>query len=495
MNNIFDIWEQVLNLLKQQLSQDMVDWLMANVLPVQLQDNTLVIHVAKPFLKTWLESNLLDELTNACSSILGTTAHIHITLPQNNENVLSQPTEKYDDHLPRTSPSLKEMSQQTSSFTLPEVPIPDLTPVVEKNIPTTPISESQSFENHTHWKHIPFNEQYTFDNFIVGNSNHMAKAAAMSVAQNPAQRQNPLFIYGPSGLGKTHLMHAICNYVRQHTPEKNIVFLSSEDFLINFISSLQQNRLDYNRAFREKYRTVDYILIDDVQFFGEGGKETTKIEFFHTFNELLNHQKQIVMTCDRLPENMRNLEERLISRFQSGLVVEIKPSDFEMRCAYLKNCALQENLDLSWDVVKFIAENFDENFRHLEGIFTTIYTFSSMQSKPITLDMVREILADRLPKLSKPILSADMILSEVAAFYKIKYDKLVGKSRPKNIAYPRQIAMFLCREMLDLPFSQIGKLFNRDHTTVLYAYEKIYTEMAQDYNLKENIKEIKSRLQ
>ena len=490
MNNIFDIWEEVLHLLRKQLPQSIIDWLMANVLPVQIQDNTLVIHVSKPFLKTWLESNHLNDLTNACSTVLGTPAHIHIVVPEYNENALSHQVDGNEEHLPRTAPSLKEMSQQTSSFTLPEVPIPDLKPIIEKNIP-----EPQNIENDSYWKHIPFNENYTFDNFIVGNSNRMAKAAAMSVAENPAQRQNPLFIYGPSGLGKTHLMHAIRNYVKKHSPEKNIVFLSSEDFLINFISSLQQNRLDYNRAFREKYRTVDYILIDDVQFFGEGGKETTKMEFFHTFNELLNNEKQIVMTCDRLPENMRNLEERLISRFQSGLVVEIKPSDFEMRCAYLRNCASQEHLDLSWDVVKFIAENFDENFRHLEGIFTTIYTFSSIQSKPITLDMVREILADRLPKLSKPVLNADMILSEVAAFYKIKYDKLIGKSRPKNIAYPRQIAMYLCREMLDLSFSQIGKIFNRDHTTVLYAYEKIYTEIASDYNLKENIKEIKSHLQ
>ena len=307
MTDIFDFWETVLARLGERISPEMLNWLMSHVLPLTLTEDTLTAQVSKPFLKIWLEQNLLSDLQATVNEVAARPLTLQITLPQATD-------------VP-TSPLPSTNSTETS--TLPEPPVPIFTrptPSVEQT--TLPIATSTAAtqdtqvaavsENERNFgkRSIPIDPSCTFDNFIVSNSNTLARSAAFAVAQQPAQYQNPLFIYGPSGLGKTHFMHAICNYVSAHTPEKKFLFLTSEDFTNDFISALTQKGVEHNRAFREKYRSVDYLLIDDVQFFGK--KDGTQLEFFHTFNELLNSKKQIVMTCDRLPENMEKVEQRLI---------------------------------------------------------------------------------------------------------------------------------------------------------------------------------------
>ncbi len=498
MQTIFDFWEQVLRIAPTRLSSEMTEWLMRHVLPVSLTEDCLTLHVPKPFLKMWLEQNLLTDLRTIIQQVYPQPLQIVITTPADNaEPEIAKPDPEMTPFTPPEIPDFSKTNPAAGMLNqLPELTVPDFS--VRETFPINPPAQREQSQNETNnmaWESIPYDETYTFDNFLVGNSNRLAMAAAKSVATKPGGRQNPLFIYGSSGLGKTHLLHAICNHVREHSPEKNIVFLSSENFLNNLISVLQHNSIDYNRAFREKYRNLDYILIDDIQLLGEGDKDATRMEFFHTFNELMNNNKQIVMTCDRLPEDMRQLEKRLVSRFQSGLVVEIQPSDYEMRCAFLNFWANKEGLEIPSDVITFIAENFPENFRSLEGIFTTILTYSSLDNRPVRLDWVREILADRLPEDARRIITPEMIIGEVAAFYKVRKEKLTGKSRPKNIAFPRQVAMYLCRELLDLSFSQIGSLFNRDHTTVIYAYDKIFAEQQKNPNLQTEIDKIQKNLE
>lgn len=490
MTDIFDFWETVLARLGERISPEMLNWLMSHVLPLTLTEDTLTAQVSKPFLKIWLEQNLLSDLQATVNEVAARPLTLQITLPQATD-VLIPP-----------SPS----TNSTETSTLPEPPVPVFrkpTPTVGQT--TLPIAASTAatqntqvaaaVENERNFgkRSIPIDPSCTFDNFIVSNSNTLARSAAFAVAQQPAQYQNPLFIYGPSGLGKTHLMHAICNYVRAHTPEKKFLFLTSEDFTNDFISALTQKGVEHNRAFREKYRSVDYLLIDDVQFFGK--KDGTQLEFFHTFNELLNSKKQIVMTCDRLPENMEKVEQRLISRFRMGLVVEIQPPDFEIRSAYLQKKAAAADISIPTEVVSFLAENFTEDFRELGGVFNRIATLQSLSPEPITVEWAQQQLADILPAERRIILNPDVIINEVASFYKIRRDKLVGKTRPKNIVFPRQIAMFLCREMLDLSFKEIAAAFNKnDHTTVMHAYDKIYKELQTNIKLQEEVQQIRQFL-
>lgn len=507
MYDVFDFWEQVLHRLDG-VTEDQKKWLMAHVLPVAITDLELVLQVQKSFLKYWLEENLLAQLQQAVNQFLPLQIRIDVAdMPPVSP---APPTATVP-----PVPPVQVSPVQTPPVTVPEKPltfeVPDLAhfQVTENYQPPTPkipifeipqprYNAPATMEpvKKDNWLGIPVDMSFTFDNFIVGNCNRMAMAAASSVAENPAQNQNPLFIYGPSGLGKTHLMHAIRNYVLIHHPEKKIVFLSSEDFMRNFINVIQQKNNESSEAFRDKYRSVDYILIDDIQFLDFGKKESTLIEIFHTFNELLNYKKQIVLTSDRLPSDMVKLESRLRSRFESGLVVEIQPSDFEMRCAFLQRTSEEKGLDMPFNAVQFIAETFDDNFRTLDGYINTILKDYELNPQPITLERVRNLLASRIPKDANRFLTSDMIIAGVCDHYRVRRQKLIGKSRPKNIAFPRQVAMYLCREMLNLSYGEIGNIFDRDHTTVLYAYEKIYNELQKRSNpeMIEDIERLKKEI-
>ncbi|MDN6542273.1 MAG: chromosomal replication initiator protein DnaA [Lentilactobacillus parabuchneri] len=342
---------------------------------------------------------------------------------------------------------------------------------------------SFSKENH-------LNPNYTFDNFIIGKGNQMAHAAALIVSEEPGKLYNPLFFYGGVGLGKTHLMQAIGNKRLEDHPETNVKYVTSEAFTNDFINAIQTNRTE---EFRREYRDVDILMVDDIQFFAQ--KEGTKEEFFHTFNDLYNNDKQIVLTSDRVPQEIPKLQERLVSRFAWGLPVDITPPDLETRIAILKNKAELDNLVIPNDTLTYIAGQIDSNVRELEGALSRVQAYSKLKDEPITTDLVYEAL--RGLKLSKDNreLSIVDIQNKVANYFHISINDLKGKKRMKSIVMPRQIAMYLSREMTNNSLPKIGKEFGgKDHTTVIHACDKIAEIIKLDSDLRKEISDIKSAL-
>jgi chromosomal replication initiator protein len=319
-----------------------------------------------------------------------------------------------------------------------------------------------------------FNPRYRFETFVVGKSNELAWSASKSIAENPSGSFNPLFIYGGAGLGKTHLIQAIGQQAKQRSPGMKVVYMSADSFVTELISSI---RYDKMQAFRDRYRSVDALLLDDIQFLA--GKERTQEEFFHTFNALYEAQKQIVFTSDAPPKDIPTLEERLRSRFEWGLIADIQPPDLETKVAILRKKAEEKKLDLPHDVALFIAERVRSNIRELEGHLNRVAAFASLTGHPIDIDLGKEALKDLLSKDNKPITPND-ILKVVAAHYGIKVSDLKSKSNARPIAYPRQVAMYMCKDLTDLSYPEIGKLFNnKHHSTVMYSVEKI-DQLIQD---------------
>ncbi|HEX8173230.1 MAG TPA: chromosomal replication initiator protein DnaA [Thermoanaerobaculia bacterium] len=313
-----------------------------------------------------------------------------------------------------------------------------------------------------------FNPRYRFETFVVGNSNQLAYAASKSIGENPGGSFNPLFIYGGAGLGKTHLIQAIGHQIRETRPQLRVAYMSAEAFMTELITSI---RFDKMAPFRDRYRSLDALLLDDIQFIA--GKERTQEEFFHTFNALYEAQKQIVFTSDRPPKEIPTLEERLRSRFEWGLTADIQAPDLETKVAILRKKAEEKNIDLPQDAAFFIAERVRSNVRELEGHLNKLTVFASLAGKPITLDVAKEALRDVLSKENKPI-TATEILRVVAAHYGLKVTDIKAKSNAKTIAFPRQVAMYMCKELTDLSYPEIGKLFNdKHHSTVMYSVAQI----------------------
>jgi len=313
-----------------------------------------------------------------------------------------------------------------------------------------------------------FNPRYRFETFVVGNSNQLAYAASLSTAENPSGSYNPLFIYGGAGLGKTHLIQAIGHKIQEIDSSRRVVYMSADSFVTDLISSIRYDRM---ASFRERYRTVDALLLDDIQFLA--GKERTQQEFFHTFNALYEAQKQIVFTSDAPPRDIPTLEERLRSRFEWGLIADIQPPDLETKVAILRKKAEDRRIDVPQNVSLFIAERVRSNIRELEGLLNRVVAFASLTGHPIDMDLTKEALRDILAKENKPITPTE-ILKVVAAHYGLKVSDLKSKSNARPISYPRQVAMFLCKSLTDLSYPEIGKLFNnKHHSTVIYSVEKI----------------------
>jgi chromosomal replication initiator protein len=319
-----------------------------------------------------------------------------------------------------------------------------------------------------------FNPRYRFETFVVGNSNQLAYAASKSVAENLAGSFNPLFIYGGAGLGKTHLIQAIGQQLKRERPSTKVVYVSAEWFVTEVITSIRYDRM---QSFRDRYRTVDALLLDDIQFIA--GKERTQEEFFHTFNALYEAQKQIVFTSDAPPKDIPTLEERLRSRFEWGLIADIQPPDLETKVAILRKKAEEKRIDLPHEVALFIAERVRSNIRELEGHLNRVTAYASLAGHPIHVELAKEALKDLLAKEDKPI-TPNEILKAVAAHYGIRVSDLKSKSNARPIAYPRQVAMYICKELTDLSYPEIGKLFNnKHHSTVMYSVEKI-DQLIQD---------------
>ncbi len=323
-----------------------------------------------------------------------------------------------------------------------------------------------------HAREIGLEPKYTFDSFVIGPSNRFAHAAAMAVSDSLAKAYNPLFIYGGTGLGKTHIMHAIGDRVLQKNPKAKILYISSEDFCNEMIGAIQNRTMT---KFRDKYRGVDLLLIDDVQFIA--GKDSTQEEFFHTFNTLYDAHKQIVVTSDRPPKEINKLEERLVSRFLYGLVTDIQPPDFETRIAILKRKSELAGTSLSEDVFYFLAEKVKTNIRELEGALIRVVAYSKLIGKDVSVDLAREVLKDMIIEGEKKI-TIDLIQRKVSEYFDIKLSDMRAKKRSKAIAYPRQVAMYLARQMTEYSLPEIGDQFGgRDHTTVMHACSKVEADL------------------
>jgi chromosomal replication initiator protein len=327
-----------------------------------------------------------------------------------------------------------------------------------------------------------FNPRYRFSTFVVGNSNQLAYAASLSIAENPSGSFNPLFIYGGAGLGKTHLIQAIGQQIKIKAPGTKVVYMSADSFVTELITSIRYDRM---QSFRDRYRSVDALLLDDIQFLA--GKERTQEEFFHTFNALYEAQKQIVFTSDAPPKEIPTLEERLRSRFEWGLIADIQPPDLETKVAILRKKAEEKKLDCPHDVALFIAERVRSNVRELEGHLNRVAAFASLTGHRINIDLAKEALKDLLSKENKPITPTD-ILRVVSAHYGLKVTDIKSKNNSKTIAFPRQVAMYMCKELTDLSYPEIGKLFNnKHHSTVMYSVERVEEMMQDDTGLARTI--------
>ncbi len=450
-----DLWSRCLQNLEKDLSrQSFETWFKPT--RATLDNQTLKVQVPNEFFRDWIQDHYQTQLQKALKTVHPEQLEIHFEIEG------------------------KPSSGAEVSEPLPVVPKP--IEIIQK-----PISVPESSRDHSGGEFV-LNPRFTFNNFVVGNSNRFAHAASLAVAESPAKSYNPLFIYGGVGLGKTHLLQAIGNTIRIQNPQARILYISSERFLNDFIQAIQSGRqLD----FRHKYRTVDVLLIDDIQFWE--GKESTQEEFFHTFNVLYEAQKQIVATSDSHPKEIR-LEERLRNRFEMGLITDIQEPDMETRIAILRKKAETEGFLVPHDATTFIAQHVKSNIRELEGSMLRVIAFASLTKQEISLDLVKEVLKDTLPSDDRRI-SIETIQRFVADRYNCRFGDMMSKKRTKQIAFPRQVAMFLARELTPHSLSEIGAAFGgKDHTTIIHAYDKIEDLLTTDTSLQSEIVLIRKHL-
>ena len=364
--------------------------------------------------------------------------------------------------------------------------------LLEKNTPTDEnsnqiISSKSNDKEEIDYSNQTLNPKYTFETFVVGNNNRFAHAAALAVGDNPAKTYNPLFIYGGVGLGKTHLMQAVANRILQNNHSMNIVYVTSEKFTNHLINSIREGK---NDPFRNKYRSADALLIDDIQFIAK--KERVQEEFFHTFNTLYENGKQIIISSDKPPRDLPFLEDRLKSRFEWGLLADISCPDYETRVAILRKKALDESIIIDDEILADIATKIDSNIRELEGVFNKIVARASLTHSPITIELAENVINEFISKKEK-VISSDYIQETVAKYFSIDKREFAGEKRSNDIAFPRQIAMYLCREVANMSFPQIGIDFGkRDHSTVMHAYKKIAKEVKEKTNTRLIVESVKN---
>ncbi|MBL5769245.1 chromosomal replication initiator protein DnaA [Heyndrickxia sporothermodurans] len=446
MENIADLWNKALTIIEKKISKPSFETWLKSTKAHLLQGDTFIVSVPNDFARDWLEGRYVTLISDVLYDITGEKLTVKFIIPQTQED------EEFQSKVP-----------------------PQNKPKIEDS--------TELFQN-------VLNPKYTFDTFVIGSGNRFAHAASLAVAEAPAKAYNPLFIYGGVGLGKTHLMHAIGHYVIEHNPTARVVYLSSEKFTNEFINSIRDNKAV---DFRNKYRNVDVLLIDDIQFLA--GKESTQEEFFHTFNALHEESKQIIISSDRPPKEIPTLEDRLRSRFEWGLITDITPPDLETRIAILRKKAKADGLDIPNEVMLYIANQIDSNIRELEGALIRIVAYSSLINKDINADLAAEALKDIIPSSKPKVITIQDIQRTVGQEYNIKLEDFKAKKRTKSVAFPRQIAMYLSRELTDFSLPKIGEEFGgRDHTTVIHAHEKISKLLLTDAQLEKSIQEIKSLL-
>ena len=436
--DIVSLWEKTLQLIKGEVSTASFNAFFKEIKPLKQISNELIFLAPNEFIQNILENRYLN-LIESCVSQLS--------------------LKKYQIKFILDEREIQDTNEEHKSNTI-----------------------KKSYPN--------LNPKYTFDTFVIGNSNRFAHAAGVAVAESPAKAYNPLFLYGGVGLGKTHLMHAIGHHIMCQQEDPKVVYVSSEKFTNELINSIKN---DKNEEFRNKYRNVDVLLIDDIQFIA--GKEGTQEEFFHTFNALHEANKQIIISSDRPPKEIPTLEDRLRSRFEMGLITDIQPPDFETRIAILRKKAQLENINVPNEVMTYIAKYIKSNIRELEGALTRVVAYSSLTNKNISLELATEALKDIISSPKSEEITVNIIKEKVSEAFNIKMDDFNSKKRTRTIAYPRQIAMYICRELTDLSLPKIGSEFGgRDHTTVIHAHDKISKDIEENQQIKEKIDKIISDL-
>ena len=443
--------------------------------PLGLVGDTALLAAPNDFTKDVLETRLRPVVVAALSKTLGREVRIAVTVdPSIAPNLDEDATDELADAtyaepaFDPTEPGTFAGQTLSPDFTRPGTGSPD----------------TRSDEGSR------LNPKYVFDTFVIGSSNRFAHAAAVAVAEQPAKAYNPLFIYGESGLGKTHLLHAIGHYTRSLYAGARVRYVSSEEFTNEFINSIRDDKA---AAFQRRYRDVDVLLVDDIQFLS--GKVQTQEEFFHTFNTLHNANKQIVVTSDMPPKQLNGFEDRMRSRFEWGLITDVQPPDLETRIAILRKKTLQERLTAPPEVLEFIASKISTNIRELEGALIRVTAFANLNRQPVDLPLAEIVLKDLIPDQSGPEITAAIIMAQTATYFGITIDDLCGSSRSRVLVTARQIAMYLCRELTDLSLPKIGQQFgNRDHTTVMHADRKIRQLMAERRSLYNQVADLTSRI-
>ena len=435
------LWDNVLEIIKNKLpSQSYNSWFSRTKI-AELNDDKIIISVPGTFCKDWLEKHYIDFIRNILYKNFNLDKNLKIEFIPTDHKLSNSPVKK---NKKRTEKKIT--TKNNNGFTLLS--------------------------------------KYIFDDFVVGSSNQFAHAASQAVAKSPGKAYNPLFLHGGVGLGKTHLLQAIGNYIREHdsADKPQVLYISSEKFTNELINSIRD---DKTVAFRNKYRNVDVLLIDDIQFLA--GKERTQEEFFHTFNTLYDSSKQIVITSDRPPKDIPTLESRLISRFEWGLIADIYPPDFETRVAILRKKIEKDQLEIPNEIIDFIAEKIPANIRQLEGALIKLTAFSKLTKNKITMSLVQELLKDII-SIERKEISINIIQKITSEYYSIKINNLISKKRNKNIVLARQVAIYLCRELTEHSFPEIGDSFGgKDHTTIMHSYNKIKNKIKTDKGLKSSI--------
>ncbi len=506
------VWEQVVQELSDgTLSPQQRAW-MRVTRPIGLLDGTALLAAPSDFAKEAIERALREPITDALSRRLGrnvslavkvdaavpvasrtTTVVPHVELsvdlgPVRIDGLGSPGDRTADVDLPvdGADPNSDEVDEEGDALATVHEIWPTFAGGTSASPPTQPFTRPAKPQT----SQTRLNEKYTFDTFVIGSSNRFAHAAAVAVAEAPARAYNPLFIWGESGLGKTHLLHAVGHYAQRLFPGMRVRYVSTEEFTNDFINSLRDDR---KVAFQRRYRDVDVLLVDDIQFLE--GKEGTQEEFFHTFNTLHNANKQIVVSSDRPPKGLGTLEDRLRTRFEWGLITDIQPPELETRIAILRKKAAQDRLNAPAEVLEFIADRIERNIRELEGALIRVTAFASLNRQPVDVQLAEIVLRDLIPDSQAPEISASAIMAVTAEFFAVSIEDLCGPGKTKALAQARQISMYLCRELTDLSLPKIGQTFgNRDHTTVMHADKKIRKEMAERRRIYDQVQELTSRI-
>ena len=512
--NLGLVWEQVVQELSDgTLSPQQRAW-MRVTRPIGLLDGTALLAAPSDFAKEAIERALRAPITDALSRRLGRTVSLAVKVDAAKPTVIPPvpadviPTDLdgisnlgTPDALPTPLPNnngdaaepvngealaTDEVDEEGDALAT----VHEIWPTFAGKPSTGPEHEPLTAPAKQQTSQTRLNERYTFDTFVIGSSNRFAHAAAVAAAEAPAHAYNPLFIWGESGLGKTHLLHAVGHYAQRLFPGMRVRYVSTEEFTNDFINSLRDDR---KVAFQRRYRDVDVLLVDDIQFLE--GKEGTQEEFFHTFNTLHNANKQIVVSSDRPPKGLGTLEDRLRTRFEWGLITDIQPPELETRIAILRKKAAQDRLAAPAEVLEFIADRIERNIRELEGALIRVTAFASLNRQPVDVQLAEIVLRDLIPDSQAPEISASTIMAVTAEFFAVSIDDLCGPGKTKALAQARQISMYLCRELTDLSLPKIGQTFGgRDHTTVMHADKKIRKEMAERRRIYDQVQELTSRI-